>query len=83
VLIKLLVCSRTPECFESSESTLFVYQQQHIQAPVLTCALVAFMQIPRADWILNADMFKGAMSSANIDVKKMPLGSISQAQVAT
>ena len=41
----------------------------------------AFVRFPQADWILNADMFKDAMSSANVDVKKMPLGSLSQPQV--
>jgi hypothetical protein len=41
----------------------------------------AFVRYPQAEWILNADMFKDAMTSANLDVKKMPLGSLSQAQV--
>mmetsp|Transcript_53001 Transcript_53001/g.77668 ORF Transcript_53001/g.77668 Transcript_53001/m.77668 type:complete len:475 (-) Transcript_53001:354-1778(-) len=34
------------------------------------------------EWILDADMFKSAMRDANIDVDKMPLGNISQTQVA-
>lgn len=43
----------------------------------------ALAQCSQAEWILNANMFKNAMSSANIDVKKMPLGSLSQTQVST
>jgi hypothetical protein len=54
------------------------------RSPTFTYAvnvLIVFVRFPQADWILNADMFKDAMSSANVDVKKMPLGSLSQAQV--
>src|SRR6185503_9964867 len=40
---------------------------------------------PRIEQFINLifdhDMFKGAMASFDIDVKKMPLGQLSQAQV--
>ena len=58
-----------------------VVQDEGVEKKVLPCKLDAETQ-KLIKLIFDTDMFKSALQKFDIDVKKMPLGKLSKAQIA-